>query len=110
MQNSGPQIYESEDLPAVTCLGNFGQLHAPAPAFTLALVMKTSRVKLKEDVLHQWMIVQVQNENLACGSASRWIPVGADGLAQGDPKPLKFNTVEGAISYAGFQGFEIQRG
>jgi len=72
--------------------------------------MKISRVKLRQNDLRQWMIVQVQNENLACGSASRWIPLGADGLTEGDPKPLKFNTVEGAISYAGFQGFEIQRG
>jgi len=72
--------------------------------------MKTSRVKLRENVLHQWIIVQVQNENLACGSASRWIPLGADGLAPGDLKPLKFQTVEGAISYAEFQGFEVQRG
>ena len=72
--------------------------------------MKISRVKLRQNDLRQWMIVQVQNENLACGSASRWIPLSADGLAQGDLKPLKFQTVEGAISYAEFQGFEIQRG
>jgi hypothetical protein len=72
--------------------------------------MKTGRVKLREDVLHQWIIVQVQNENLACGSAARWIPLGSDGLTQSDLKPLKFQTVEGAISYAEFQGFDLQRG
>jgi len=72
--------------------------------------MKTNRVKLRENVLHQWMIVQVQNENLACGSASQWIPLTPDGLAQGDLKPLKFQTVEGATSYAQWQGFELQGG
>jgi hypothetical protein len=44
---------------------------SPFSRLVFALVMKTGRVKLREDVLHQWIIVQVQNENLACGSAAR---------------------------------------
>jgi hypothetical protein len=73
------------------------------------MAMKTSRVKLRQNALHQWIIVQVQDENLACGSASQWIPLSSDGLAQGDLKPLKFQTVEGAISYAEGQQFKVEQ-
>ena len=68
--------------------------------------MKTDRVKLRENVLRQWIIVQVGKEDLAW-SASRWVPLNQEGLAAGDFKPLNFVTEQGAASYAEAQGFQI---
>jgi hypothetical protein len=69
--------------------------------------VKAARVKIRENVLHQWIIVQAGNEQLAW-SASRWVPLNEEGLAAGDLKPLNFKTVQGASAYAASQGFEVQ--
>jgi hypothetical protein len=67
--------------------------------------MSNVKVKLRENVLHQWIIVQVGKEDLACG-ASRWVPLTGDGLPSSDLKPLSFVTSEGAGSFAKSQGFD----
>lgn len=67
----------------------------------------TSRVRIRENILRVRIIVPVENENLAWGG-SRWIPLNADGLAEGDVRPVSFTTHEGAVSYAEIQGFKLE--
>ena len=71
-------------------------------------VRTSSRVRIRENILHLRIIVSMEDEDLAWGG-SRWVPLTADGLAAGDLKPVNFTTVEGAVSYAEGQQFKVER-
>ena len=72
--------------------------------------MRGMRVKLRENIVHRWIIVDSGNERLAW-SGSRWGPITGDGLPAGDLQCLKnFATVEEAVAYTESVGFEVEHG
>jgi hypothetical protein len=75
----------------------------------MAELVHGMRVKLRENIYHQWIIVPSENEHIAW-SGTRWVPINRDGLSASYPQALTFATVNGATSYAPTVGFEIEHG